>query len=331
MSYKTVVELAQKYSVSVPAGSTGKKLVYEEINPVNFKIDSDYQRLISRASLKKQGQLDWTLCVPAVVAKRPDSLGEDLGGHWVIDGQHKTIKLIQSGENATLPCMVYYHEENATYEECKKSEAQIFFALNTQRKKLNKIDEIRAGIITGDPESLWIEEVMKTLNVQFDAFGSTQNDTKEIKSFSHFYQACVEAYDKHKKTGSMTSLKRGYDLLLEMYPKDDYITGYAFRACVLMNMFIEDALSNGKRDSFYSFIRFEMPRTVSQERLTKGFTNYNADRYVLHSVIKRYAEFCDATKVKVPYRIGADTLLGAANIYSRFTDPNFDEDDKNNN
>jgi hypothetical protein len=327
MSHKTVTELAQKYSVSVPVGATGKKLIFQELNPANFKIDSDYQRVISRASLKKQGQLDWTLLVPAVVAKRPDSLGEELGGHWVIDGQHKTIKLLQSGEDAPLPCMVYQHDENSSYEDCKKAEAQIFFALNTQRKKLNKIDEIRAGIITGDPESLWIEEVMKTLNVQFDAFGSTQDDAKEIKSFSHFYQACVEAYDKHKKTGSMTGLKRGYDLLLEMYPNDSYITGYAFRSCALIHLFIEDALSNGKRDSFYNFLRYKMPTMVSQERLTKGFTNYNADRYVLHSVIQRYAEFCDATKVKAPYRIGPDTLAGAANVYSRFSDPNIDEDD----
>jgi hypothetical protein len=327
MSHKTVTELAQKYSVSVPVGATGQKLVYQELHPANFKVDSDYQRVISKASLKKQGQLDWTLCVPAVIAKRPDSLGEELGGHWVIDGQHKTIKLIQSGEDALLPCMVYFHEENSTYEDCKKAEAQIFFALNTQRKKLNRIDEIRAGIITEDPESLWIEEVMKTLNVQFDAFGSIEDSAKEIKSFSHFNAACVEAYDNHKKTGSMTALKRGYDLLLEMYPKDSYITGYAFRACVLLRRFLDDALSNGKRDSFYNFIRFEMPRMVSQERLSKGFTNYNADRYVLHNILRRYAEFCDATEVKVPYRIGADTLAGAANVYSRFADPNLDEND----
>ena len=61
MSYKTVSELAQKFHVSVRPGAIGQKLIYEELNPLNFKVDSDYQRVISRSSLKKQGQLDWTL------------------------------------------------------------------------------------------------------------------------------------------------------------------------------------------------------------------------------------------------------------------------------
>ena len=329
MAYNTVSELAQKFHVSVRPGAIGQKLIYEELNPINFKVDSDYQRVISRASLKKQGQLDWTLLVPAVVAKRPQSLGEELGGYWVIDGQHKTIKLIQSGEDAPLPCMVYYHDENATYEQCKKAEAQIFFALNTQRKKLDKIDVVRAGVINEDPQSLWIEEVMKTLNLQFDAFGSTEDNAREIKSFSHFYQACIEAYDNHRQAGSMAGLKRGYDLFMEMYPNDNYITGYAFRTCVLTRLFLDDALTNGKRKSFYDFVRFEIPRYMKQERLTKGYTNFNADRYVLHNMIRRYAEFCEGTGVKAPYRIGPDTLASAANINPRFADPNMDpEPDK---
>lgn len=325
MSHKTVSELAKKYSVSVPVGATGKKLVYQELHPANFKVDSDYQRVISKSSLKKQGQLDWTLLVPAVVAKRPDSLGEELSGYWLIDGQHKTIKLTQSGEDDLLPCMVYFHDENVSYEECKKREAQIFFALNTQRKSLNRIDEIRAGIITGDPESLWIEEVMKTLNVQFDAFGSTDDNAKEIKSFTHFNYACVRAYDKNKQTGSILSLKRGYDLLTKMYPDDNYITGCAFFSCVLIQQFIDDALSNGKKLTFYEFLTCKLPEYVSQERLTKGFTNFIADRYVLHSVIRRYAEYCEAKKVKPQYRIGTDTLAAAGNICKRFLNPDEEE------
>lgn len=326
MSHKSITELATKFKISAPVGVTGKKLIYEELNPTSFKIDSDYQRNISISSLKKQGQLDLTLLVPAVVAKRPDSLGEELSGYWIIDGQHKTIKLLQSGVDAPLPCMVYYHDEGVTYEDCKKQEAQIFFALNTQRKKLNKIDEVRAGIITCDLISLWIEEVMKVLNVQFDAFGSMEDNAKEIRSFSHFYQACIEAYNNQHKVGNMIDLKRGYDLLMEMYPNDDYITGYSFRSCILVREFMDNCLSNGKRNEFYNFVRFNIPQMVSQERLTKGYNNYQANSYVLHGIIRRYAEFCDATKVKPAHRIGYDTLQSASNIDRRFSDPLLNDD-----
>ena len=57
--------------------------------------------------------------------------------------------------------MIYEHDEDATLEQCEEIEAEIFFALNTQRKKLSKIDEIRAGVVFDEPTSIWVERIIR--------------------------------------------------------------------------------------------------------------------------------------------------------------------------
>ena len=71
----------------------------------------------------------------------------------------------------------------------QEEEARIFTILNTKRKKLTKLDEIRAGVIWKQPEALWVQEVLLSLNLKVDGlFGSDDSEAKELKGFYQFYK-----------------------------------------------------------------------------------------------------------------------------------------------
>lgn len=288
------------YILKMPKTFVGQLMTYTEMNVDNFRIDKQYQRHISPAYIKRGGELDLTKLTPIVVCKRPELLGED-SGYYVVDGQHRTLRVIHSDYQGAVPVCVYEHPKHTTLEECVKFEAGLFHQLNSLGKKPTKIDEVRAGIYSGDKDSLFILDVMKSLNVTCDNFGSEEDGAREVEVFTHFYMMCLIDY-KHETS----KILDGYKLLNEMYPRESSVNGYMLRACCLMSEF-EKALSNGKKESFGKYIREVLPRIASIKSIVRGRTAAQSPQFILHDIIGRHNDAPDTVN------IGKEMILKLAN------------------
>ena len=325
---KTLGQLAQeKKHLNVPIGTTGSKLEYlPQPRKVveKFKVDDQYQRLISNSNLKKQGQLDWTLLHPLIVAVRPESLGEAYSGWHTLDGQHKGVKYLNSETEDDCPCLVLFHPEDRSYSECLEVEAKIFSALNTLRKKLNKLEEIRAGVIWKDAEALWVQEVLQSLNLIVDgSFGSDQDDALELKGFYQFWFLTCDYNNE-----SLGRIIFGYNLWKLMYgSKNTYVNGTTLRALTFIGEFLDECLTNGRKENFFKWLTNVLPMNYSQDGLVKPFTDRKSNRYVLYFVLEKYQEYCEANDISHNYRIGSETMKAAIkatsqpNKPSKFADP----------
>ena len=214
---KTLGELSQEFSyVNVQKGTIGTPLKYKDYTKDEIQdlvSEHKYQRLISASALKKQGIMNWSVLLPMVIAVRPDSVPQLERGSRVIDGQHKGIKYLQSGTEKPYTCCVIEHEEGSTLTECEKEEAKIFTILNTKRKKLTKLDEIRAGVVWEQDEAHYVQEVLLSLRLKVDGlFGSDADDAKELKGFYQFWFLTCD-YNR----ANLDKITKGYDLWKKMF------------------------------------------------------------------------------------------------------------------
>lgn len=326
-NFKFVVDLAAnpKLVNSVKHGFEGRSLKYENYaEPGALKVSKLYQRLLSVHAVKKYNKLNLKLLVPAVVARRPKSLGKN-GGDWLIDGQHKAVLYFLSGarkENVDFPVMIFEHDEDATLEECEKHEAEIFYALNTQRKKLSKIDEIRAGVVFDEPVSIWVERMLKKFNIQADGFGSAEDDAKELKSFNQFFIAVTSDY-KMEDPDAEDYLTAGYELWFDMFKdaKENYMTGPMYRACCLLAHFLNHVLENGQQKLLYDYLTKLLPLVETQTTLTKGFIDANAHRYIFFNIMDKYMHTKDYKAAGPRHQIGEATWDAAIKVSRRFKRP----------
>lgn len=332
-NYKTVKELSSKTDLmkSVIPGFEGKPLTFENYsNSGELKVSSLYQRMLSTSCIKKYKKLDLKLLIPAVVARRPEGLGNN-SGDWLIDGQHKAVLHYLSGvadNSVSFPAMVYEHNEDSTLQECEEIEAEIFFALNTQRKKLSKIDEIRAGVVFKDQTSLWVERILTGYHLHIDGFGYDGEDGIELKSFNQFYLTLTVDYPAEDPE-SQRRLAAGNWMWAQMFHNsfggsravDTYVTGPMFRTCCLLAQFIDDVLENGREENFKYFLINVLPRMESQTTLCKGYIDANAHKYIFHSILDRYKIFCQREGLKSNHCIGDATIKEAAKVNKRFKRP----------
>lgn len=335
---KTMEEIVSGLKVSQNPGSLGKPLKIEECNrerALGLMVDRLYQRLISPVKLQDYGQLDYSLLVPVVVSRRPKSLGEMLSGERIIDGQNKVAKFLLSQEESGLTLAVLDHDEDATYEEVLEKEALVFNRLNTWRKKLTTIDNLRSEVCFGDPTATHIENVMKTLNIvaQPDTFGSDKADAFPIKSFTHFYY-CVKDDYTVDEDGTL-SLVEGHEFWKSIYGyagdngvvsvvPAKFIHGTAFRAICFLKEFIEEGLSNGKQKKFREWCQKRIPFIWTQAKLVKGFGSFASPRWILYRIIDKYNEEISVAGSGAQ-TLGPVTLVDAAKVNDAFAHPDEDE------
>lgn len=319
---KTLGDLAQQFAyLNVPTGTEGTKLdhvPFTRDEVLELVPEEKYQRLISASSIKKQGLMNWSLLLPMVIAIRPDSVPESERGSRVIDGQHKGVKYLQSGTIDPYTCCVLRHPVEFTLEECEKAEAKVFYELNTLRKKLTKLEEIRAGVVWKEEKAMWVQNVLTALNLIVDgSFGSQEHDALELKGFYQFWFMTVDYYN------DLDKILKGYRLWKKLFGKKaKYVNGTALRAMVLLQEFI-DTLTNGRQKEFYKFVAEFLPKAVSQDHLVKPYTDRKSNRYVLYNILDRYSEYCKAPEQEFApaYCIGEKTLQDAVAISTKFSDP----------
>ena len=88
------------YNINVPTYFSGKLMTYNMMKVDDFKIAKEYQRHISPSAIKKGGPLDLNKLTPIVACKRPD------GDYFVVDGQHRTLRVIHSDYTGNVPVVV---------------------------------------------------------------------------------------------------------------------------------------------------------------------------------------------------------------------------------
>ena len=220
---KNIMEIIadlQSKGVKQQLGHIGKPLVYEPLTPSGAKelqVDSLYQRLISPNKINSYGTFNWSLCIPVVVSRRPESLGSIHKGNFVIDGQNKVVKYILSGTDDALPVVVLEHDSDSDYDTVLKSEAELFNQLNTWIKKLDTIDNLRSEVCFGDDFAIHVEDSLKTLNLRCvpNTFGSDSKDAFDLKSFTHFYYCVKDDYNTNS-TG-ICELQKAYEFWKKIY------------------------------------------------------------------------------------------------------------------
>jgi len=314
MSSRTIKQIlvdlkAQGYNI-LP-GFKGKQLKSEYATKEqveNNKVDDLYQRMISVAKINSYGECDLSLLIAALISRRPAEFG-DLAGDYVIDGQNKEVIYANSGhegDGKTFGCpqlvMEQEYDSSQSFEEnyrrVLKEEAKLFFFVNTWRKKLSKIDELRAEVVIGDPLAIEIESIMKQLDLVSDRFGSKSKTAKEVKSFSQFYYTLTADYNDDTKGVLQplirsTKIQEGYILWKKIYgnvPSGEDVHGTAFRAICFLQRYIEEGLTNGIQESFQTWCVDNLARCFNQKELVKGFGSFDSPRWVLYRIINRYSE-----------------------------------------
>lgn len=314
---ETLVDLkARGYDVS--SGSHGVPLKFEfatKEQVENNKVDELYQRLISIFKVNSYGECNLSLLIPSIISRRPKELLE-YSGDFVIDGQNKEIIYANSGHDGDgktsgCPQMVMEHEYDPTlskiknYKKILKKEAQLFQQLNTLRKKLTRLDELRAEVCFGDPLAKAIESVMKQLNVESDRFGSDKVGAKTVKNFSQFYYTLTADYEIHNEL-TVEKIKDGYDLWTKIYgdtPSGAKVHGTAFRAICFLRRYLDEGLTNGIQKSLEKWCIEELAKQFSQDKLVKGFGSFDSPRWVLYRIIDKYNDL-----ISNEYGTGAPTI-----------------------
>ena len=264
-------------NIDVPTSYTGKKLEYEEMHVDDFKICKDYQRHISPSAIKKGGKLDLKKLTPIVACKRPD------GDFFVVDGQHRTLRVIHSDYNEKVPVVIYEHDEDATISDCMKVEAQLFFELNSLAKKPTKLDEVRSGISMKETKSMRIFDALMEFKAKCDNVGYLEDDAIDVKVFSHFYICINVDYPKE-----MFKVRSGWKLYQKLFPNEtkEYINGYMLRACCLIKE-LTDELTNGRLFRFTEYLHNVWSKK-SISSITRGRATVMSPQYILDDLINDF-------------------------------------------
>ena len=306
-----------------------------------WKVDDNYQRTISPNKLEGYAVCDYDLLIPVIISRRPSQfevLFED--GEYVIDGQNKAVLFIGNAEhdpNAIIHKMVLEHDYDTTltieenFKNVKRREAELFTALNTMRKKLSKVDELRSEVCQEDKQAMQIEEIMKTLKFVTDRFGSDLASATELTSFSQFYYCLTGDHDLNnaKAVNQLLSAQRlwddvyGVNSQINAQPK---VHGTAFRAIALLDKFIEKGLGNSTQTNFRAWVRAELAKNYTPVKLVKGFGTFASPRYTLHRIVDKYNDVMENSgQAGKGVTIGLKTLYYAAtNVDMDFAHP--DED-----
>lgn len=329
MSFKTIAQLNAELTKTYPKGCVGKPLVYGEITTreelAALRVSEIYQRLLAEEKLLSYGTLNLSLLIPAVISRRPSSLGDD-AGDFVIDGQHKAELHFNSAVDCAehpFPIVILNHDEDATLAEVLKAEALLFQNLNTQRKSLTKLDELRSEVVFGDEFALHIESCMKLLSLSADRFGSRKPYARTVTTFNQFYYCVKEDYPC--TTVGLDNLSEGYELWEQIYGDGDarkvQVHGTAFRAVCFINEFINHGLTNGRATKFKAWCIESLARAFSQQKLVKGYGTFASPRWVLYRVIERYNDETANLSGRGAQTLGSKTLLAAANKDKKFAHP----------
>lgn len=302
---KTIEELSKEVLYKKVYGISGKALkseVWFRKTIANSRVGK-YQRMLSSNQLQSYGKVDMELLIPPIISRRPEHLGEELGGDHIIDGQHKLLLYYngtsllteeQEKEHGGAHVMVLGHPESATLREVELKEAKLFRALNTHRKKLNLVDIYRAAVYEKDKTAIHVQSVMESLNLQYDNFGSESSDARNVETFNQLNYTITADYEQ--SSAGLMEIQGGYELWKKIYASKDTdkkrvkLHGTAFRCICFLDRFISEGLTGRRAERFYEWCVTELSKQFNQKKLIETSGSFDAPRWALYKVILKYNE-----------------------------------------
>jgi hypothetical protein len=150
-----------------------KKLKKGTRKASELKIKREWQRNISGNAIVKYQQFDPQLATVIIVSVRPKHLGGDV---LIIDGQHTAMMDILGECDYLHDTLELHHDENASLEEVEAAEASLYKALNTQNKKLSKLDIIRVDLFLNEPYAMLFNNILNMCRLNVDGLGDCSGD-----------------------------------------------------------------------------------------------------------------------------------------------------------
>ena len=269
-----------------------KKIYFAFVRASRLLISSSYQRYICISTIKKAKQFNYLLCQTLVIALRPD------GSYVIIDGQHKAIMAILSGEDLDLPCQIYKHDVNATLAQCIKIEAQLFEDLNTSRKNTSTLDKVRAGLSYGDDDAVEFQDNFVSIGVQAEGIG--YDEGVEVNGWAK----SVESIGKWK----IPNTRRAVDFLRPIYESRwhlDYVDGSMIGGLAATFNLVEACGSGDKAKGLRTYLKDNFS-AISRADWTKN-TRGQSDVLIARKIVSDYNN--DVSKGNIEgARIGDDIL-----------------------
>ncbi len=283
-------------------------LEYKLVDQNELKLDDSYQRPISPTAIKQGGRLNFTRLNPLTVCERPIEFGED-GGLFVVDGQHRYVRSLFSDYEGKIPVAVYKHTKDTAIADCVKYEADLFKVMNSNSLKVGTLDKVRAGVIAEHKEDIQTLDVMVSLNLYNDNFGSTRDDCRLIAPFGQFHHSLWKDYH-----GRSSEIAFGLQLLDKVYGVEENVHASALRGFSLIGEFYNE-LTNQKQEQFKIFLlKYLKQQCKTINQFVNGYGTYSCGKYCLHDTINRYNGWQENDKL----RIGETTLNKLYSLNPRF-------------
>tara|TARA_B100000530_G_C15888225_1_gene460351 strand:+ start:165 stop:1154 length:990 start_codon:yes stop_codon:yes gene_type:complete len=272
--------------------SIDKKIYFAFVRASKLLVSSSYQRYICVSTIKKAKQFNYLLCQTLVVALRPD------GSYVIIDGQHKGIMSVLSGEDLDLPCQIFKHDINASLSQCIKIEAQLFEDLNNSRKNTSTLDKVRAGLSYGDDKSKEFQDNFVSIGVQAEGIG--YEDGVEVNGWAK----ATESISKWK----IPNTRRAVDFLRPIYETKwnlEYVDGSMVGGLAATFSLIEACGSGDKAKGLKTYIKTYFSN-VSRSKWTEN-TRGQSDVLIARKIVTKYNDLLDQGIIEGA-NIGEDLL-----------------------
>jgi hypothetical protein len=272
--------------------SIDKKIYFAFVRASKLLVSSSYQRYICVSTIKKAKQFNYLLCQTLVVALRPD------GSYVIIDGQHKGIMSVLSGEDLDLPCQIFKHDINASLAQCIKIEAQLFEDLNNSRKNTSTLDKVRAGLSYGDDKSKEFQDNFVSIGVQAEGIG--YEDGIEVNGWAK----ATESISKWK----IPNTRRAVDFLRPIYETKwnlEYVDGSMVGGLAATFSLIEACGSGDKAKGLKTYIKTYFSN-VSRSKWTEN-TRGQSDVLIARKIVTKYNDLLDQGIIEGA-NIGEDLL-----------------------
>jgi hypothetical protein len=135
---------------------------YKRVPTDSLYVDDRYQRPVDALRVKRMAKhFDEALLGALDVSQRNGA-----GSYAVFDGQHR-LEASKLAGVTTVPCLVHKGLK-------PEEEAELFVALQRQRKTISAVDRFRARVFMSDPMALTIDEIVQACGYQISQW--TKND-----------------------------------------------------------------------------------------------------------------------------------------------------------
>ena len=261
-----------KSKLEVEPGIVGEWLRPGTVNPWELYVTLKIQREISTLQLNSYRQFNRVFARPLIVAIRPSGKKVD------VDGQHTALLDLASLFPEDLPCFFIDHPKDRSIEDCEKIEAEIFYALNNNRKDPTHVDKMKAGLAFNLPEAVTYNNNLFECGVYiegYDYLGDPEGIPmcgeyqwrKAIEKYgiSIVSKACTKLIELQKadlwrnpkKKKEVTSIRADMVMIFSTlydFIKKAKIAGKMKDKETSLNRFIDTRITLDKRDKWYKGI-----------------------------------------------------------------------------